>query len=47
MARTRRSKVPIEDKVRIVLAVRSGELTAAEVARRHGVSPMSVSSLRD
>ena len=44
MARTRRSKVPIEDKVRVVLAVLSGELTAAEAARRHGVSPMSVST---
>ncbi|MEW2508332.1 transposase [Amycolatopsis sp. NPDC047767] len=44
MARTRWSKVPIEDKVRVVLAMLSGELTEAEAARRHGASPMSVST---
>jgi transposase-like protein len=41
---TRRSKVPIEDTVHVVLMVLSGELTAAEAARRHGVRPMSVST---
>lgn len=42
MAGTRRAKIPIAERVRIALAVLSGELTAAEAARRHGVSPMSV-----
>ncbi|MEV5650909.1 transposase [Nocardia sp. NPDC052254] len=42
MARSRRLKIPVEDKVRVVLSVLSGELSAAEAARRRGVSTASV-----
>lgn len=42
MARSRRTKIPVEVKVRVVLAVLSGEMSGAEAARRHGVSDMSV-----
>jgi transposase-like protein len=41
--RSRRTKIPAEEKVRIVLSVLAGEMTGAEAARRHGVSEMSVS----
>ena len=34
MARSRRLKIPVEDKVRVVLSVLSGEMSAAEAARR-------------
>ena len=34
--------VPVEDKIRIVLSVLSGEVTIAEVARRNKVSEQSV-----
>jgi transposase len=37
-------QLPIEDKVRIVLAVLAGEVTLAEAARRHGVSGQSVAN---
>lgn len=40
-------RLPIEDKVRIVLAVLAGEVTVAEAARRHGVSEQSVANWRD
>lgn len=40
-------QLPIEDKVRVVLAVLAGELTMAEAARRHGVSPAAVGTWRD
>jgi len=43
MARSRRTKIPVEVKMRVVLAVLSGEMSGAEAARRHGVSDMSVS----
>ncbi|MEU2034256.1 transposase [Nocardia amamiensis] len=42
MARSRRSKIPVEDKVRVVLSVLSGEMSAAEAARRRGVSTASI-----
>jgi transposase len=41
--RSRRTRIPAEEKVRIVLSVLAGEMTGAEAARRHGVSVMSVS----
>lgn len=41
--RSRRSRIAVEEKVRIVLSVLAGEMTGAEAARRHGVSEMSVS----
>jgi transposase len=40
-------QLPIEDKVRIVLAVLAGEVTLAEAALRHGVSGQSVANWRD
>ncbi|WP_197696418.1 hypothetical protein [Nocardia terpenica] len=42
MARSRRLKIPIEDTVRVVLSVLAGEMSAAEAARRRGVSTASV-----
>ena len=42
MARSRRTKIPIEDKVRVVLSVLAGEMTGSEAARRYGVSVTSV-----
>nr|WP_218003452.1 helix-turn-helix domain-containing protein [Nocardia transvalensis] len=35
-------KIPVEDKVRVVLSVLAGEMSAAEAARRRGVSTASV-----
>ncbi len=35
-------RLPIEEKVRVVLAVLGGEMTASEAARRHGVSVQAV-----
>lgn len=42
MARSRRLKFPVENKVRVVLSVLSGEMSAAEAVRRRGVSTASV-----
>ncbi|MCC3313338.1 helix-turn-helix domain-containing protein [Nocardia africana] len=42
MARSRRLKIPVEDKVRVVLSVLAGEMSAAEATRRRGVSTPSV-----
>lgn len=42
MARTRQSKTPAAEKVRIVLSVLAGEMSAAEAARRHGLSETTV-----
>lgn len=42
MARSRRTKVAAEDKLRVVLSVLAGEMSAREGARRLGVSPDSV-----
>ena len=38
MVRSRRTKIPAEEKTRLVLAVLTGEMTGAEAARRIGVS---------
>jgi len=35
-------RLPIEEKVRVVLAVLGGEMSASEAARRHGVSVPAV-----
>ncbi|MCM6775273.1 helix-turn-helix domain-containing protein [Nocardia sp. CDC159] len=43
MARTAKARIPVEDKVRIVLAVLKGEISVSEAARRRGVSAMAVS----
>jgi len=40
-------RLPIEEKVRVVLAVLGGEMTASEAARRHGVSVPAVLSWRN
>jgi transposase len=40
-------QLPVEDKVRVVLAVLAGELTMAEAARRHGVTQTTVAKWRD
>ncbi|MBB3601885.1 transposase-like protein [Mycolicibacterium sp. BK556] len=42
MSRSRRTKVPAEEKLRLVLAVLAGEMTGAEAARRAGVSATQV-----
>jgi transposase-like protein len=42
MARSRRTKIPAEEKMRLVLAVLAGEMTGAEAARRCGVSATQV-----
>ncbi|OQQ38489.1 hypothetical protein A6409_00890 [Prescottella equi] len=39
VARSRRTKIPVEVKMRVL----SWEMSGAEAARRHGVSDMSVS----
>ncbi len=41
VARSRRLKIPVEDKVWVVLSVLSGEMSAAEAARRRAVSTAS------
>jgi hypothetical protein len=41
MSRRGHSQLPVEERMRVVLAVLSGELTIAEAARRHG-TPMDV-----
>jgi transposase len=38
---------PIETKLKIVLSVLSRELTAAEAARRHGISETSIGKWKD
>jgi transposase len=40
-------RLPIEEKVRVVLAVLGGEMTASEAARRHGVSVQAVLTWRN
>jgi len=39
MVRSRRTKVPADEKLRFVLSVLAGEMSAREAARRCGVSP--------
>lgn len=38
---------PVEPKLKIVLGVISGELTAAEAARRHGISETSIGKWKE
>jgi len=38
MSRSRRTKIPAEEKTRLVLAILANEMTCAEAARRVGVS---------
>jgi transposase len=40
-------RLPIEEKVRVVLAVLGGEMTASEAVRRHGVSVQAVLTWRN
>ena len=40
-------RLPIEEKVRVVLAVLGGEMTASEAARRHGVRVQAVLTWRN
>lgn len=40
-------KVPVEQKLRVVLAVLSGEMSLAEAARRHGTSAPAAKPARD
>jgi len=47
MARSRRTKIPAEEKARIVLSVLAGEMTCAEAARRCAVSPGLVNKWRN
>lgn len=47
MSRAKSSRVPIEQRVRIVLSVLAGEVTMAEAARRHAVSSQAVANWRD
>ena len=42
MARSRRTKIVPEDKLRVVWSVLAGEMSRCEAARRLGVSPGSV-----
>ena len=42
MARSRRTKVPAEEKARLVLAVLANEMSCAEAARRCGVNPVTM-----
>jgi transposase len=42
MVRSRRTKIPAEEKTRLVLAVLANELTCAEAARRCGVTAVTV-----
>lgn len=42
MVRSRRTKIPAEEKTRLVLAVLTGEMTGAEAARRCGVAATQV-----
>jgi transposase-like protein len=42
MVRSRRTKIPAEEKTRLVLAVLANEMTCAEAARRCGVSAVTM-----
>ncbi len=42
MSRSRRTKIPAEEKTRLVLAVLAGEMTCAEAARRCGVATVTM-----
>jgi transposase len=47
MSRKKGESCSPEVRLQVVLSVLSGEMTAAEAARRHGVSPQSVYNWRD
>jgi transposase-like protein len=47
MVRSRRTKVPAEEKTRLVLCVLAQEMTCREAARRCGVSPGLVTKWRN
>lgn len=47
MSRKKGEACPPEVRLQVVLSVLSGEMTAAEAARRHGVSTQSVYNWRD
>lgn len=47
MGRAKGPRVPVEQRVRIVLSVLAGEVTMAEAARRHGVTSQAVMAWRD
>jgi transposase len=42
-----RSRLSVQEKTQVVLAVLGGEMTLAEAARRHGVTPQAVGHWRD
>lgn len=42
MVRSRRTKIPAEEKTRLVLAVLANEMTCAEAARRCGVTAVTM-----
>jgi transposase len=41
------ARLPVEQKVLLVLAVLGGEMTMAEAARRHGTSAQAIGQWRD
>ena len=41
------ARLPVEQRLQVVLSVLSGQVTMAEAARRHGVNPATVSRWRD
>ena len=41
------ARLSVEEKTRVVLAVLAGQMTLAEAARRHGVTPQAVGQWRD
>jgi transposase len=42
MVRSRRTKIPAEEKTRLVVAILANEMTCAEAARRCGVTTVTV-----
>jgi transposase len=42
-----RSRLSVQEKTQVVLAVLAGEVTLAEAARRHSVTPRAVGHWRD
>ena len=47
ISRRGHSQLPVEERMRVVRAVLSGELTVAEVARRHRTTGKMVAEWRD
>lgn len=46
VSRQKGQRIPVETRVAVVLAVISGEMTASEAARRHGVSRPTIDNWR-